>query len=128
MNTTIQNLRILPEVDSMKNVIYTVEVKIDKEVEGKSKSIFRTYTLEPPIEANFVSIDLLSKNDIMQWIQPLVQNDSVYIEEYFNSFNMTVEDKKTKQIESLSTFIDKQEKLLENSRVTLNKLKEDQNT
>ena len=111
MNTTIQNFRILPEVDSMKNVIYTVEVKIDKEVEGKSKSIFRTYTLETPSETSFINLESLPPSTIQDWVNVKVQEDESVLTEYFNGSSLTQEQQLSKKKEALQTFIEKQKRM-----------------
>jgi len=123
MNTTIVNYRVLPEVNTMKNVIHTVEVLIEKTINTQNKSLIRNYSLELPSELTFIEFENISGSTIEEWVNTKVEQDSLYINKYFDSFLISEQEKINNEISTLEKVLENQKLLVTRSESRLSELK-----
>lgn len=114
MNITVKNYRVLPEVNSMKNVLYTVEVLLEKTINTENKSLIRNYMLELPTESTFIEFEKISGSTIGEWVNTKIEQDSLYINKYFDSFLISEQEKINNEILTL-------ERIIENQKLSITK-------
>jgi len=107
----------------MKNVIHTVEVLIEKTINTQNKSLIRNYSLELPSELTFIEFENISGSTIEEWVNTKVEQDSLYINKYFDSFLISEQEKINNEISTLEKVLENQKLLVTRSESRLSELK-----
>jgi len=134
MNININTYRVKPKLNEINNVILTLEVIISKKMmkDGKEQDfhVLRNFVLEEPSIDNFVSIEQITEDKLMEWVYPEIQKDTEEINKVFNrlSGNLVQDDTPIEEkIINMQQSINASKAILAKKEEQMTKLIEQQN-
>jgi hypothetical protein len=134
MNININTYRVKPKLNEINNVILTLEVIISKTMmkDGKEQDfhVLRNFVLEEPSIDNFVSIEQITEDKLMEWVYPEIQKDTEEINKVFNrlSGNLVQDDTPIEEkIINMQQSINASKAILAKKEEQMTKLIEQQN-